>query len=295
MPAVWYGAGGTEADRERREVMITSTSNPRMKEIVQLRKKSRLRSKTGTFLVEGLRMLREVPQNRLLQLYVTDEFYKKHRAEPIFASEKVLVSPEVFACISDTKTPQGILAVVRQSDYTENELLEKCRNKNAADKSRAAHFLVMDTIQDPGNLGTIFRTAEAAGVTGIFLSRECADIYNPKTIRSTMGAIFRVPFVYVNDLEETVKKLKEQKIHVCAAHLEGKRDYDEEDYCRGTAFLIGNEGSGLRPEVAACADTWIRIPMEGQTESLNAAVAASVLMFEVSRQRRKCNHSLAGQ
>lgn len=261
-----------------------------MKEIVQLRKKSRMRTKTGTFLVEGLRMIREIPQSRLMQLYVTDEFYKKHREEPIFAAEKMLVSPEVFACISDTKTPQGILAVVRQSGFTEEELLEKCRNKSAAAKSRAAHFLVLDTIQDPGNLGTIFRTAEAAGVTGIFLNRDCTDIYNPKTIRSTMGAIFRMPFVYVDDLQGTVKKLKEQNIHVCAAHLNGKLDYDEENYCRGTAFLIGNEGSGLRPEVAACADTWIRIPMEGQAESLNAAVAASILMFEVSRQRRKsCN------
>lgn len=267
--------------------MITSTSNPRMKEIVQLRKKSRMRTKTGTYLVEGLRMIREIPRERLVQLYVTDEFYKKHREEQIFTAEKMLVSPEVFAYISDTKTPQGILAVVRQHGFTEKELLERCRNQNVADGSRPVHIVVLDNIQDPGNLGTIFRTAEAAGVTGLLLSRDCADIYNPKTIRSTMGAIFRMPFAYVEDLAGAVEKLKEQNIRVYAAHLDGERAYDEEDYCRGTAFLIGNEGNGLRPEVAASADTWIRIPMEGKAESLNASVAASVLMFEVGRQRRK--------
>lgn len=271
--------------------MITSISNPRMKEIVQLRKKSRMRTKTGTFLVEGLRMIREVPRERLVQLYMTEEFYKKHREEPIFEAvrmqpDKMLVTPEVFAYISDTKTPQGILAVVRQSGFTETEILKTCRTKELMEGNMPAHILVLDNIQDPGNLGTIFRTAEAAGVTGILLSRDCADIYNPKTIRSTMGAIFRMPFAQVDDLVEAVEKLKEQGIHIYAAHLDGERAYDEENYCRGMAFLIGNEGNGLRPEVAACADTWVRIPMEGQAESLNAAVAASVLMFEVSRQRR---------
>lgn len=266
--------------------MITSISNPRMKEIVQLRKKSRLRTKTGTFLVEGLRMIREVPQDRLVQLYVTDDFYKKHRDESFFAAEKILVSPEVFAYISDTKTPQGILAVVRQNSFSEAEILENCRNRNQTKGEKKAQMLVLDNIQDPGNLGTIFRTAEAAGVTGILLSRDCADIYNPKTIRSTMGAIFRMPFAHAEDLAGAVEKLKEQGVHTYAAHLDGEQVYDEEDYCQATAFLIGNEGNGLSPEVAACADTWVRIPMEGQAESLNAAVAASILMFEAGRQRR---------
>ena len=268
-------------------MIITSTSNPRMKEIIQLRKKSRMRTKTGTFLVEGLRMIREVPKERLVQLYATEEFLKKHRKEPIPGTEVMLVSPEVFAYISDTKTPQGVLAVVRQSMFTQEEILAKCSGKSGAGTDRPAHLLVLDNIQDPGNLGTIFRTAEAAGVTGILLSRDCADIYNPKTIRSTMGAIFRMPFVYTDDLTGAVNSLKKHDIRVFAAHLEGERAYDEEDYRQGSAFLIGNEGSGLRPEVAACADVLVRIPMEGMAESLNAAVAAAVLMFEVSRQRKR--------
>lgn len=268
-------------------MIITSTSNPRMKEIIQLRKKSRMRTKTGTFLVEGLRMVREIPEERLVQLYATEEFLKKHRKEPIPGTEVMLVSPEVFAYISDTKTPQGVLAVVRQSMFTQKEILAKCPGKSGTGTGRPAHLLVLDNIQDPGNLGTIFRTAEAAGVTGILLSRDCADIYNPKTIRSTMGAIFRMPFVYTDDLPGAVNSLKKHDIRVFAAHLEGERAYDEEDYRQGSAFLIGNEGSGLRPEVAACADVLVRIPMEGMAESLNAAVAAAVLMFEVSRQRKR--------
>lgn len=257
--------------------MITSTSNQRIKELVQLQKKSRARNDAGVFIVEGIRMIREVPEEKLVSLYVTEDFYKKHKSElPGKHIKPEFVTPTVFAYISDTKTPQGVLAVVRQNHYSEKEMM----------KGEKTHLLVLDNLQDPGNVGTIFRTAEAAGVTGIILSRDSVDIYNPKTIRSTMGAVFRMPFLYVEDLPETIERLKKENIHVYAAHLAGKNAYDEEDYKTGTAFLIGNEGNGLRDEVADCADIRIRIPMEGQAESLNAAVAASILMFEVSRQRR---------
>ena len=148
-------------------------------------------------------------------------------------------------------------------------------------------MIVLDNLQDPGNMGTVFRTAEAAGATGILMSSDCVDIYNPKVVRSTMGALFRVPFCRVEDLPESVEDLKKAGIRVYAAHLEGKNPYDREDYRGGTAFLIGNEGNGLREEVASCADCRIRIPMEGKAESLNAAVAAAVLMFEAGRQRRQ--------
>lgn len=258
--------------------MITSTSNQRIKEIVQYQRKSRARNEAGIFIVEGMRMVREVPEEKLVKLYVTETFYKKHREElPKSNVRPEFVTPTVFSYLSDTKTPQGVLAVVRQNQYDEKIIR----------RAGHAHLMVLDNLQDPGNLGTIFRTAEAAGVTGILLSRDCVDIYNPKVIRSTMGAIFRMPFVYVADLPAAIGRLKEENIRVYAAHLDGKHAYDEENYCGGTAFLIGNEGNGLRQEIADCADTWIRIPMAGQAESLNAAVAASVLMFEVSQQRRK--------
>ncbi len=280
--------------------MITSISNPRMKELVQMQRRSRARNQVGVFIVEGMRMIREVPIERLVQLYVTEEFYNKHKTEPIFSAKKEFVSTQVFEYISDTKTPQGILAVVRQYTYSEDEVITRTeeviaqagtvivqnKNQDGLPRRRPAHILVLDNLQDPGNLGTMFRTAEAAGATGIILSHDCVDIYNPKVIRSTMGAIFRMPFVYVEDLPAAIENLKSKGIHVYAAHLEGEHTYDQENYRTGTAFLIGNEGNGLRKEVAECADIWIRIPMEGQTESLNAATAATVLMFEASRQRR---------
>lgn len=257
--------------------MITSTGNQKVKELLQLQKKSRIRNQEGVFIAEGSRMVGETPKESLVRLYVSETYYKKHEEElKKYNRQPEVLTDTVFAYVSDTKTPQGILAVVRQMEYTMEEITGKGN----------PHILVLDNLQDPGNLGTIFRTAEAAGVTGILMSGDCVDIYNPKTIRSTMGAVYRMPFLYVEDMIEGIDSLKKNNICVYAAHLDGKNSYDKEDYCSGTAFLIGNEGNGLRPEVAEKADVWVRIPMEGQAESLNAAVAAAVLMFEASRQRR---------
>ena len=226
-------------------------------------------------------MIQEVPKDRLEKLYVSEGFYQKHRVEleaEGFTEEQVW---NLFRIMSSRQCPtrkhrRELLGIVRRAEYTAETLM-----------GQAAPFLmVLDNLQDPGNLGTIFRTAEAAGVTGIVMSRDCVDIYNPKTIRSTMGAIYRMPFLIAEDLPEMIRQLKKKKIGVYAAHLDGKNTYDQENYAGGCAFLIGNEGNGLRQEVADCADTWIRIPMAGQVESLNAAVASAVLMFEVSRQRR---------
>ena len=146
--------------------------------------------------------------------------------------------------------------------------------------------MVLDNLQDPGNLGTIVRTAEGAGVDAVFMSKDTVDIYNPKVIRSTMGSIYRMPVVYVEDLIALLDTFKEKGIKSYAAHLDGKNSYDQESYEGGTAILIGNEGNGLREEISNAADIWVKIPMLGQVESLNAAIAASVMMFEVARQRR---------
>lgn len=173
--------------------------------------------------------------------------------------------------------PLRILCVVEQMNHEINELTS----------AKCPLIMVLDHLQDPGNLGTILRTAEGAGVTGILMDRECVDVYNPKTIRSTMGSIYRMPFVYVEDLGKGIQDLKDKGITTYAAHLEGTNSYDEEDLTNPCAFLIGNEGNGLRREIADMADCYVKIPMLGQVESLNAAIASSVLMFEAARQRRK--------
>ena len=177
----------------------------------------------------------------------------------------------------DTKTPQGVLSVIRMPHYTEEEVM---------DNGKTPLLMVLEDLQDPGNVGTIIRTAEGAGVTGIIMSRGTADIFNPKTIRSTMGSIYRMPFLIVDDAVGFVKGLKARKICTYAAHLHGVHSYREEDYTKGTAFLIGNEGNGLTEKLSNLADTWVKIPMAGKVESLNAAIAASILMFETARQRR---------
>ena len=257
--------------------MITSTGNAQVKRLLQLQKKSKARNEEGVFLVEGLRMFLEAPKERIEKVYISESFYNKKKHELNWDKISVeILSDTVFQHVSDTKTPQGILCIVKQKQYN----IEKILN------IENPHFIVLDNLQDPGNLGTIVRTAEGAGVNAVFLSKESVDIYNPKTIRSTMGSVYRLPVIYIEDLLELLKILKNKGIKSYAAHLDGKNFYDKEDYTCGTAILIGNEGNGLRKEIAENADIWVQIPMQGQVESLNAAIAASILMFEVFRQRR---------
>lgn len=259
--------------------MITSTSNTQIKELIRLQKKSRARDEAGVFIAEGPRIVNELPAEQIVKLYLSESYAKKYPEKTAGNYQMEVLSDAVFAHVSDTRTPQGILAVIKKMEYGMEEILQG---------KGAPMILVLDNLQDPGNLGTIFRTAEAAGASGILMSRDCVDIYNPKVIRSTMGAVYRLPFLYTDDLPGAIEELKEKGIRVFAAHLEGTNTYDREDYREGCAFLIGNEGNGLREEVAVCADCRIKIPMYGSAESLNASVAAAVFMFEADRQRR--NH-----
>lgn len=229
-------------------------------------------------------MLMEAPERELLQLYVTEGFYKRNRELVEGKREQSgcrfeLFSDSVMAYASDTQHPQGALCVIRQKSWNEEEVLGGFEEK-------APLLLALDNLQDPGNLGTVFRTGEAAGATGIIMGGDCVDVYNPKVIRSTMGSVFRMRFLYAEDLGQKLREMKERGIRVYGAHLAGALCYDEPDYRKPSAFLIGNEGKGLREDVARLADCYIKIPMFGQVESLNAAVAASVLSFEAARQRR---------
>ena len=181
----------------------------------------------------------------------------------------------MFSRMCDTRTPQGILSLVRMPSWTWEQVTG---GSNPL-------ILVLEDLQDPGNVGTILRTAEGAGVTGVLLSRNCVDLFHPKTIRSTMGSVYRMPCCFPEDILEAADRLRQQGIRTFAAHLAGKRSYAGEDYRGGSAFLIGNEGNGLSRQLADRADCLVRIPMEGQVESLNAAVAAAVLMYTAHAQR----------
>ena len=263
--------------------MITSYSNRSVKEVIQLNQKAKVRNKQGIFVAEGVKMFAEAPEDRIYRVYLAQRAEAELRnlyGAKLNKFSVEIVADDVFDKMSDTKTPQGILCLVKQFSYGIEELLTN------RERNRASLFILLEDLQDPGNLGTVFRTGEGVGVDGIIMSSQTVDIYNPKTIRSTMGSIYRVPFLYTDDLQGTICELQKHGICVYAAHLDGAKHYDEYDYCHGTAFLVGNEGNGLKAETAGCADERIRIPMEGRVESLNAAVASSILLYEAYRQRR---------
>ncbi len=263
--------------------MITSTANKKVKELAELSVKAKARAETGLFLAEGRKLFMEAPPEQIESVYVEENAYRGADTAMREKLDRVsfeLVSGEVFRKISDTMTPQGIMTVVRQKKYETHALLNKT-------DGRAAMLLILENIQDPGNLGTMLRTAEGAGASGVIMTRDTVDIYSPKTIRSTMGSVYRVPFAVTEDLPGTLAELRAAEVCIYAAALAGgARVYDEPDYRKPCAFLIGNEGNGLRAETVAQADSRIIIPMKGCVESLNAAMAAGILLYEAARQRR---------
>lgn len=262
--------------------MISSVGNSRIKNVITLKNKAKARKEQHCFLVEGLRSCQEIPDALLAEGFISHSCRLQFQdALPQWAEAYEVVTDEVFQKMSDTVTPQGILAVVKQHQRTFEDVIASGLRQGSGT------FLILEDLQDPGNLGTIVRTAEAAGVDGIVMSRDTVDIYNPKVVRSTMGSIFRVPFLYVPDIIQSVKQMKDYGIQICGAYLSGSVDYDLPDYTGSVAFMIGNEGRGLSDAVAAEADQLISIPMCGTVESLNAACAATVLMYEAYRQKRR--------
>ena len=256
--------------------MITSTSNDKIKHVAMLSKSAKARREEGTFVVEGERIASEVPQDLLEECFVTDGYTEGDRIAGIFSYgvTPTVVSEAVFKKMSDTQSPQGILCVCRKKTVTLEDIL-------ASKKDGSLKVLVIEKIQDPGNLGTMIRTAEGAGFDAVIADEGTADAYNPKVTRSTMGSLFRMPVIYTQDLHAAVDLLKENHVSIYAAHLSGDTDYRKAGYGNRLAFLIGNEGNGLSDEISAKADKLVKIPMHGKLESLNAAVAAALLMYSV--------------
>lgn len=257
--------------------MITSTGSAQVKHVISLLSKAKARREDKEYVVEGIRMVSEVPSDALVKVYMSETFADNNGNS--YGDKAEIVSDNVYNHMSDTKTPQGIMAVVRMREYTLSDIVSGKENG-------APLILCVENLQDPGNLGTIIRMGEAAGASGVIISSNSVDVYNPKVIRSTMGSIFRVPYLITDNLLETIEELKNNGIKVYAAHLDGKGAYTDMDYTGGTAFMIGNEGNGLTDEAAAKADCFVKIPMAGKVESLNAAIACTVLAFEAARQRR---------
>ena len=288
--------------------IITSSKNEKLKNISALLSSKKERDKQGLFVIEGLRIFQDTLKTApeyIKDIYVSESFLKEHPADVILGDysnsikkragmvglykpgqEKVqiyTIKDSVFDSLSKTVTPQGILCTVSKPEHDLKEILSLACKNDGSDTANdtQSRFLILENIQDPGNLGTMLRTAEAAGASGIIMSRDCADIFNPKVIRSTMGSVFRVPFVYVEDFTGAVQELKKSDITVYAAYLHGGESMREMQFDKKCAIMIGNEGNGLTDEAVSVADKRVFIPMSGQIESLNAAIAAAILLFHI--------------
>ena len=250
-------------------MFISSLSNQHIKDINRLQTKSAARKKEKLFVTEGLKIYREIPKEDLVNTYVSESFLKEHKDE--LKSSYIIVKDSIFKEICDTVTPQGIVCIVRQKEYNLETILNNSEKQT---------FVLLESLQDPGNLGTIMRTAEGAGISAVIMNKSTVDLFNPKVIRSTMGSVFRVPYFMYENLEDAVQDLQNHNVTVYAAHLKGEKNYDEISYQGSSAFLIGNESKGLSEKISGMADRLIKIPMQGKLESLNAAVSAAILMYE---------------
>jgi len=261
-------------------IMITSSKNQILK-IVKSLKMKKSRDINKMFFIEGTRFFNEAlaAEREIINIFLSETFSKSTAAAEIKEDVRLkntliyVVTDEIFKSLSDTENPQGILAVLETFQNKDNDILKN-----------AEFIIVLDSLQDPGNVGTIIRTADAAGVDALILSKNCADIFNPKVLRSTMGSVFHVPILQSENITEIIKMLKLSGVKIFASHLGGKKDFYKQDLSGRVAFVIGNEANGLKDEIIEMADEIIRIPMPGKTESLNASVAASVIMYERVRQ-----------
>ncbi len=255
--------------------MITSVRNERVKYIRSLARR-RVRQREGRFLVEGTRLVSEVVRAGVepaLVLY-TESWAALPDAQPLLpllgtaAEGAWLVSDNVLAACADTEAPQGVLAVV---PFVSME-------------PRSGPVLILDQLRDPGNLGTVLRSAEAAGVGQVLLAPDTVDLYNPKVVRGAMGAHFRLP---VADLDWPAIGRRVAGRAVWLADAAGEVAYDAVDWRAPSALIVGGEAAGAGQEASALAAGRVSIPMAGATESLNAAMAATVILFEMARQRRR--------
>lgn len=257
---------------------IESKENKRLKWLHSLKIKKN-RDKEGLFLAEGLRFVDEILREEALDVrcFVVSERFAMERDTAPYENraETILLPDALFVPLCDTEHPQGIVAVCKKLEWDIDAVLAK----------KAPFLLLAEELNDPGNLGTVIRTADACGADGIFLSKGSVDLYNPKVLRATMGSLFHVPVFQEIALDELAKELQERGIPLYAAHLRGDCTPYALDLQGACAFLIGNEARGLSEEAAALCHRLVKLPMPGRAESLNASIAAGVLLYEVVRQR----------
>lgn len=249
-------------------MIITSKDNEIIKNIKKLKEK---KYRLDSYIVEGIKMVKEaINENQEIALIAIREDFKIDFDTK--NTKIVTISNKIFNDISDVKTPQGILAVIK-------------KNQNNQIETNSDYILALDSLQDPGNMGTIIRTADSANINQIIINKTTVDPYSPKVIRSTMGAIYRTNIIEVEDLKATLKEMKSKGFQIITTDLKATQSIYDINYNNKTVVVIGNEANGVSQEILQTADKKVIIPMLGKTESLNASIAASIMIYEYVRQK----------
>lgn len=249
-------------------MIITSKDNEIIKNIKKLKEK---KYRLDSYIVEGIKMVKEaISENQEIALIAIREDFK---IDFDTKNTKIItISNKIFNDISDVKTPQGILAVIK-------------KNQNNQIETNSNYILALDSLQDPGNMGTIIRTVDSANINQIIINKTTVDPYSPKVIRSTMGAIYRTNIIEVEDLKATLKEMKLKGFQIITTDLKATQSIYDINYNNKTVVVIGNEANGVSQEILQTADKKVIIPMLGKTESLNASIAASIMIYEYVRQK----------
>ena len=263
--------------------MITSTANEQIKAVRKLRER-KYRQETGTFYIEGIRIVREAMMypKRIQTLIVAPDLLQSASAEEALVEIRALdvpileVNQLVFETFGLKENPQGLAAVVKQS----------WAKLSSVDPDKMGLWVGLDSIADPGNLGTIMRTMDAIGAKGIFLIDDCTDPYDPSAVRASMGAVFSVDFIKVTSGEFADWK-RANKVAVFGTSDRAKVDYQEVSYPNNMVLMMGSERQGLQQKLIRCCDEMVAIPMTGKNDSLNLAVATAVTLYEIYNQQRK--------
>lgn len=274
---------------------ITSATNPKIKAIKKLEQK-RQRDREGLFVIEGFHLVEEAIKHHaeiemILHTDTADQtqltgikaMLQQNAAELPNAIEIITITDSILTTLSQTPAPQGILAILKQPKQMLEEILEGKTNTNTvklAKQRPLQHLLLLDNVQDPGNVGTMIRTAEAAGFKAIILGEGSADLYNDKTIRATQGALFQLPIIRGN-LEKLLPAIHNAGYESWVTTLEEATFYHELEKPAKCALIMGNEGQGVDLKLQKLATTKVKIPMLGQSESLNVGMAAGILIYDL--------------
>ncbi len=262
------------------ETIITSVQNARIKHVVALQQKSSLRREEGLFVVEGQR---EIEHCKACGYEVVEMFRRKDeggRTKEISSSD-ILVTSQVYEKMAYRGSTEGVIAVVKCKDHSLSSLLLP---PSSILQKQAPLVVVLESVEKPGNLGAILRSAEAAGVDAVIVCDPLTDMYNPNLIRASIGGVFCVPTAVCTS-QECIAFLKEHGIKILTAQLQDSYEYYDYDMTQGTAIVMGTESTGLTNQWREAADAHIRIPMLGRLDSLNVSVSAAILMYEAVRQR----------